>query len=662
MQPFLNRRPIDRPELVAETLRLLTGATGRTIGVTTALHGAGGFGKTTLAALVCSRPEVRELFRGGLLWVTVGQEQHGPDLAARVNDLCEHLTGERPSFSDPEQAGHRLGQLLDDGPPTLLVVDDVWDAAQLRPFLLGGKHATRLVTTRIPGLLPDAAETVRVDQMRQIESEDLLNANVPPLPANATQKLLSLTGRWPLLLAMVNAALRRSLRDHIPLENACTSLIRQLSDQGPSSLDVSIEQRRDRAVHLTVQASLSLLPEASRQRYVELGIFGEDVDIPPDMLEALWAATGGMTPGAVASLCNDLSELSLVAIYHRDIRTIRLHDVIRLYLRHQCGEEQLAALNGLLLREARRALPGDADTPGDNHPWWLLPDQADYLWRQVCYHLAEARETGQLVSLVCDLRWVAEKSRRYDVTSVEADLHRIDDPTAAILRATLAREGHTLMPIRPGHSYPALLVSRLDGTPELAPLLAAFRVSLGTAPRLENRWPLPDRHPSVVRVLAGHDSFVTDCAIAPNGAWVVSAGSDATAHVWSTATGQTQLTLIGHRGQVLGCAVSADGLWIATAGEDGTVRVWDSSTGTQTLVVELTEPATACAISTDGDWLVGTGARGEARVWRLPSGAPGPALTGHNDRVNRCAFTRDGDWIGHLWQRRHRDDLERRDR
>ncbi|HEY2762970.1 MAG TPA: hypothetical protein VGJ13_03005 [Pseudonocardiaceae bacterium] len=88
--------------------------------------------------------------------MTVGQEIHGADLAEKINDLACALCGQRPAISDPDAAGAELGRLLDEREPVLLVVDDVWDDRQLRPFRFGGRACTRLVTTRIPGLLPAA--------------------------------------------------------------------------------------------------------------------------------------------------------------------------------------------------------------------------------------------------------------------------------------------------------------------------------------------------------------------------------------------------------------------------------------------------------------------------------------------------------------------------
>jgi hypothetical protein len=46
----------------------------------------------------------------------------------------------------------------------LLVVDDVWEDAQLRPFRFGGRTCTRLVTTRVP----EIDVTARIHRLRTV--------------------------------------------------------------------------------------------------------------------------------------------------------------------------------------------------------------------------------------------------------------------------------------------------------------------------------------------------------------------------------------------------------------------------------------------------------------------------------------------------------------
>ena len=120
--------------------------------------------------------------------------------------MIKWLPGEHKYFGDPDQAGQELGALLDTGRPRLLILDDVWELAQLRPFIQGGRQCTRLVTTRDPGLLGvDVA--VKVDRMSQDEARKLLTDQLPQLDPALAEDLVAVTGRWPLLLRLVNKIL-----------------------------------------------------------------------------------------------------------------------------------------------------------------------------------------------------------------------------------------------------------------------------------------------------------------------------------------------------------------------------------------------------------------------------------------------------------------------
>ncbi|MFE3118106.1 NB-ARC domain-containing protein [Streptomyces niveus] len=117
---------------------------GGAVGITTSLSGAGGFGKTTLAGVVCANPQVRRRFRGRVYTVTIGRDVRGrAAIAAKVAEATRFITGNTEEFDDPALAGAHLGRLLNQRPRTLLVLDDVWESEQLAPFLRGGKRQGR---------------------------------------------------------------------------------------------------------------------------------------------------------------------------------------------------------------------------------------------------------------------------------------------------------------------------------------------------------------------------------------------------------------------------------------------------------------------------------------------------------------------------------------
>jgi TIR domain/NB-ARC domain len=140
-------RPVEYNKLKSA---VLTARTDKTVAVTTALYGAGGYGKTTLANYLCRDPDVRFEFTDGILRVEIGKERD--DVTGLVLDLITKLDPkrQRPGFQDLTTAAEDLAEIIGEG-RILLVIDDVWREVQLRPFLRGGPNCVRLVTTRLPG-------------------------------------------------------------------------------------------------------------------------------------------------------------------------------------------------------------------------------------------------------------------------------------------------------------------------------------------------------------------------------------------------------------------------------------------------------------------------------------------------------------------------------
>lgn len=662
--PAVDGESVERWELIQAVTHLVLNH-ARTVGVTTALHGAGGFGKTTLAKQICLRSDVRDSFPGGLLWITVGQELQGSQLAGAIGDLCRELGDEHFNMSEPEQAGFRLGELLDGRPPTLLVIDDLWRAEQLRPFLRRGDTCTRLITTRIPSLLPSDAVPILVDQMHLREATDLLQRGLSqPLPVELSNLLLRLTGQWPLLLGLVHSRIVRADRQGNEPSSEAQLIAAELSAGGPASLDLTVLKQRDRAVRLTVEASLALLSRQQRQRYIELGVFAEDVDISQEIVHLLWQGTGGMSSLDTDLLCRDLAELSLISMStYQNSRIVRLHDVLRSYLRGPNDQEnqyRLVVLNRHLVDAARTLLPKVADElacASDDRPsvtpvpetdaWWRLPESADYLWRHLTWHLLEAGQRDRLVSLVYDLRWVEAKLRRYGTVAVASDLRFDDGPIARVLLETLEQSAHLLHPTDPPEALADVLLSRLDGTPGLDAITADYAARLPVRPRLSNTWPLADKaDPALLKVLSGHTGDVNSAATASGAGWMASTGDDGTIRIWDDAKYVPKAILTHRTGRILCGAVAPDGAWLASGGEDGTIQIWDPNKPTPTaLLAGHTDWVRGLALAPDGKWLASGGDDGTIRIWDLPDQACRATITDGAGRVRGLAVTPDGAWL-----------------
>ncbi|GGS42689.1 NB-ARC domain-containing protein [Actinokineospora fastidiosa] len=629
---------VPRPELTGGIVRALLAGGRRKVGITTALAGAGGFGKTTLAAQVCELPEIKAAFPS-IYWVTVGQEVRGAALADTVNDVIERVARRRSGLTSPEQAGLQLGELLAERGPSLLVVDDVWTAEQLRPFLNAGRGCTLMVTTRIPDLLPDSADTatIRVDQMSRVQATELLGSGLGGLPAHVGERLLDITGRWPLALRLANAALRRTARDGGDIAEAAERLLRRLGELGPAALDVTDTARRERTVAATLESSLSVLG-ANRDRALELAIFPEDVEVPQDLVAHLWKATADLARDESDRLCRELVELSLVTQHGP---RLRLHDVIRTYLRHECGGLRLARLNESLLTEVASTLP---DPVSGQVPWWCLPRSADYLWRSLAYHLDSAGRAEELAALATAPPWVITKLRRFGPVAVAEDLAFVDTESAVELGRFLDQLGHLLVPTEPDHAVVNALAQRLPASPALDKLRRAALAAVDGVPRLVPQRALPDLpDPALNRVLVGHEDIVEGCVYAPDGSWLATVAADGV-RVWDPETGRLLRILEGSARDLLeeGFALSPDGRLLACAADAHTVDVWDTSTWRlrYTLTGHRT-PLNCCCFSADGTTLLTADYYRQARLWDVATGGLIRVIK-TDPAVESCAALPDG--------------------
>lgn len=681
----LRGNEVTRPILILELLdavkRADNDATRRVVG----LQGAGGFGKSTMARLLAHRDDIRERFTNGVAWATLGDDAYGPKLAERINDIVYILTGVRPPLTDPLLAGAELGRAFGQR-HLLLIIDDVWSDAQLEPFLQGGPAVVRLVTTRQRSVLPTMADIVVVDAMLPSEAREVLTEGLPDVSAQTVAEILDVTGRWPMLLTLINGAVRADLKGGRTVDQALCEIYEQMRSNGPDILDVADEQHRHMAVSTTIEISLARLNPGQRERYLELAIFPEDVDIPRSVLELYWSETGRWTPFQVHRFCQQITDMALAISYRHDPPRLRLHDVIRAWLRQQ----QRARLPKLYksMVKAHRDLVGEE---GGVTAWWRLPLEGTYLWTWMITFLYRAGYQNEVRRCLHHPMYFIGKLGTVGPPGLEADLSLADDSMTLTLQTVVRQNAHLFGPLTPEGSLAATVVSRLPDQPELFDFMRSFTTIL-TGPHIRPVFTIPDLpHPRLRRVLAGHAGLVSGLLASDDETILFSAGSDATVRIWNVETGDLLQTLpapknihitfqeapaapdgtwsahkgennsvlirdgqsggvlhtlTGHTDFVLALKSAPDGGWLASASRDGTIRIWDPHHGKCTnILVGHTGYVSELAISPHGAWLASAGLDCCIRIWDPATGAIRHVMTGHTERVQVLLTGPGGRWI-----------------
>lgn len=339
---------VQRPEAFNALIdQLLDAQREEPLAITTALRGAGGFGKTTLAMALCHDERIQDAYDDGILWVTLGEEPG--DITEKIKNLIETLSGTRPGFTDKETAAAHLSELLADR-DILIVIDDAWNKSHIQPFLRGGPHCSRLITTRNSDTLPTGSRQNTLDAMQIDEAQGLLTFGLTVMQNIELQNLSKQLGHWPLVLNLANAfLLERVVNSGQPLSDAITYILKRLDKYGITALDARDTQERNQAVEATLSVSLEILNEDEKHRLDELAVFPEDVYIPLETVEKLWSHAG-FDDLDTEDLCERLFLLSLLQRFDPKARKIRLHDVIRGNLRAK-NKNQLDQMQAITCKQ-----------------------------------------------------------------------------------------------------------------------------------------------------------------------------------------------------------------------------------------------------------------------------------------------------------------------
>ncbi|WP_460532869.1 NB-ARC domain-containing protein [Flindersiella endophytica] len=617
--PRLETGVVHRPDDFEVLLSLLEDAEASTAPNVVALCGPGGFGKTTLATEASHDPRVRERFRD-ILWVETGEQCTPARVVQLVSDLCVHMDGMPPALSDPEQAGHWLARVLGER-RALLVIDNVWSAADLAPFLLGGPNCVRLVTTRNLRVCPSRTSVLRLGPMSPVEICELLTRAVSTLEQTEAARLAQLCGGWPLLASVVGSSIEQDLVAGAS-PGLAVSTAWQALRAGPQAFDVWDADQRANAIGHAITASLRSLEEHVtlggrsdlHDRYLSLAVFPAATPIPLSVLSRWWQHTHGWSPGAVRQLCRVLADRCLVDAYLADHDAIVLHDVFRSYLRHLAADGW-AGMHASLL---------DAYRPLAAGGWSSLPPEHEYLWRNLPYHLGHAELENELIELAADPRYLITKAARFGYRALAHDKAAIDavgqpDPDGPGLETWIAARALT------GSAY---LLHGLTLPSDIAGTLLATTLRSEAAPGavdelrramsevgdgIDVEWATTPLLPAVEASATGHVGAVTAVAVA--GDLAVSGGEDGIVRVWDLPARRQLRTCRGHTGWIYAVAVPTDRRTIASAGDDGLIRLWRADSAELAGVLFAHTRRVRSVAFGQGDLLVSGAEDGRVCVW-----------------------------------------------
>lgn len=253
------------------------------ITVLTAIRGWPGVGKTTLAAALAHDPDIKQAFRDGVLWASLGQE---PNLFGELTTWGRALGISNLAAHTIEEATARLTALLRNQ-RRLLIVDDVWEAAHAVPFMVGGRECVLLMTTRVTSVAQAVAPTPEhiyvLGVLTEEKALELLRKLAPKVVVEnpeASHELVKALEGLPLAIQVAGRLLNVEASYGFGLADLLTEIregARLLAAQAPADR-AEVSKDTIPTVAALLQRSTKYLDEQTLDRFAFLGAFAPNPD------------------------------------------------------------------------------------------------------------------------------------------------------------------------------------------------------------------------------------------------------------------------------------------------------------------------------------------------------------------------------------------------
>jgi len=426
---------VPRPEVTDGLKKQLLDGTSSL--VISAIHGLGGIGKSTLAALLAHDPEIKAHFTDGVLWVTLGQD---PNLLALLTDWIQAVGDYDFKPTTSEIASNHLHTLLSES-CMLLVIDDAWQASHARLFKVGGRRCRVLITTRqsIIATVLEATlynlDVMSPEQSVAVIERRLMRSLKEPEKTKA-QALAQALGYLPLALELTAS----QLVDGVSWSELLASLHTEVARLRTFDVPGIEDETDDRVIRkLSLRAcftlSLRILSLEDLARFAWLGVLPEDVSLIFSMMNTVWDLDTNQAQRLLRTLKSKALLLAGAPLAD-GTPTYRqhdlLHDIARHLLTSPTAPQNPHDLPGLQLTisQAHTVLLERYKAQTLSEQWHTLPFDG-YIQEHLTWHMEQAKQYEQMRALLHEQTaegqnaWYSVKETLGQTASFVNDVSRI---------------------------------------------------------------------------------------------------------------------------------------------------------------------------------------------------------------------------------------------